>query len=116
MSCADTMYIIRYIWRKDKYEPEDITKIQYCYEEEVIANKVIAEEEELCEETELAEGNVDGVPFGLGSIAPGSDSELSGIELDDDGEVKFASRPKSKSAAQLQEELPCEDICFMQPA
>ena len=99
---------VPYTWRKDKYEPEDITKLQYCYEEEVIANKVTAEEEELCEETELGEGGVDAVPFGLGSLGH-SDSEASDLELDDDGEVKFNGRPKSKSAAQLTEELPSED-------
>ena len=97
-------------WRKDKYEPEDITKLQYCYEEEVTANKVTAEEEELCQETELGEGDVDAVPFGLESIGPASDSDISDIELNEDGEVTFSGKPKSKSTAGLTEEMPSEDM------
>ena len=42
--------------RKDKYEPKNPEKIQYAYEEEVIASKENAEEEKYTEDTELADG------------------------------------------------------------
>ena len=100
--------------RKDKYEPKNPDKIQYAYEEEVVASVEKAEEEKYTEDTTLAEGNFSDLPIGLDEFVDGSGDEIIESEEDDEGHeatptVKRKSG-KKKAPEDFQEEMPIEDI------
>ena len=100
--------------RKDKYEPKNPDKIQYAYEEEVVASKENAEEERYVEDTDLADGEVSSLPLGLQDfVDDSSDEENESEEEDDDSQaVSPAVTRKNKRMAKdsCEEELPIEDI------
>ena len=92
------------MFRKDKYEPKDLTKLKFAFEEEVEGVKQNAEQEEYMEDTVLAEGDVDQLPLGLEDLV-GSDNS----EKDDESGREFrggacAQRREAQAAQATQVE------------
>ena len=107
------------MFRKDKYEPKDLTKLKFAFEEEVEGVKQNAEQEEYMEDTVLAEGDVDQLPLGLEDLVGSDNSEKDDESAESSEEERVPSdakrrqpkRPKSKNDG-LEEKLPTEDPCL----
>ena len=106
--------------RKDKYEPKNPEKIQYAYEEEVIASKENAEEEKYIEDTELADGEVSNLPMGLEDFVEGTGDDSIDSDEDEQSEGDSPKEKTRKSKAKkagknkdYAEEVPIEDAIYI---